>query len=390
MDDASVWRFLVAALVIRAGWTLYAMGVSRAKHAGSALGRQVMDLCVGLIAFWAVGASIAAYVSSSNSIFGVDPHRLGLWSGQLLPIDALAMGQVIIVGGLVVAAGAERSRGGPLVWVSILLGAVLAPLTLFWSTHGWLSDLGWHGTDLTLHIVSAVGAMLLAWKVGPREGKYHRDGSTSAIPGHNLPLVGAGVFMMLIGWAVFGGGDARMVVSRVLAAAAGGLAVGVFCTIRYAKHDVPLVLVGMLGGLIAASSGQVGRPFFGVIVGATAGVIVVVVLLTIDIRFKLDDPVSVIAIHGIGGLWGALCGSVLVSGTLAVRSQQLGLTVLGAAACALVTAAFIWPVLKLLGPARLRSREAHEFDGLDLVEHDLNAYPDFQQTMIKSYHMREA
>jgi Amt family ammonium transporter len=155
--------------------------------------------------------------------------------------------------------------------------------------------------------------------------------------------------------------------------------------IRYGKPDVVLIYSGLLGALVAITGAANVLPTYGAVaVGAVAGVLIPYAMVQIDLRFKVDDPTGAVAIHGIGGLLGTL-----VPGVFGVR--QVGVQALGAltiAALALLATASLLVVLKkTIG---IRSREADEFDGLDLAEHDLNAYPDFQQTTIKSYHLREA
>ena len=232
--------------------------------------------------------------------------------------------------------------------------------------------------------------------VGARNGKYNRDGSSNMIPGHSLPLASVGVVVMLIAWLpyVFGasaahggefGAGPRTAINVLLSAAAGGLAALVSSLVRYGKPDVVLIYSGLLGALVAITGGANVLPTGGAVAaGAIAGVLVPYAMVQIDLRWRVDDPTGAVAIHGIGGLLGAL-----VPGVFGVR--QLGVQVIGALSIAclalLATAGLLVVLKKTVG---VRSREADEFDGLDLAEHDLNAYPDFQQTMIKSYHLREA
>ena len=180
--------------------------------------------------------------------------------------------------------------------------------------------------------------------------------------------------------------------SALLAAAAGGLAGLLYARIRYGKPEVFLTYSGLLGALVAVSAGAgvVSVPS-AVFIGAVAGLIVPLSIIAIDLFWRIDDPSGGIAIHGVGGLWGTLAVALFIPGSFVAKMKLLGIQALGAvsiSALVLIICLGLFAILK--ASHRLRSLEADEFDGLDLAEHDINAYPDFQQTMIKSYHLREA
>jgi Amt family ammonium transporter len=271
---------------------------------------------------------------------------------------------------------------------------------MLWTTaNGWLVRLGYHdpGGAGWLHLIGAVTAAVGARFVGARTGKFNRDGSSSAIPGHSVPLAGIAVVILLAGFFALLVGlspaDTPAVGTNVLlAAAAAGLASAVLGQIRFYKPDVHLTCAGIVGGLVAVSAGadQLGS-LGAVIVGAVAGVLVPLALLTVDLRLRIDDPSGNIAVHGVGAIWGLLATPLFARGLdLPHRLRQLGahaLAILALAALAGGLSLVLWTILKRL--TRLRASEADEFDGLDIAEHDLAAYPDFQQTMIKSYHLRE-
>jgi Amt family ammonium transporter len=178
----------------------------------------------------------------------------------------------------------------------------------------------------------------------------------------------------------------------LLAAAAGAMAAVCLSNVRYYKPDVHLTYAGLVGGLVAISAaGPAVGTLGAVIIGAVAGVIVPLAILHIDLILRLDDPSGNVAVHGVGAVWGLLATPLFAQGlTLAQRSKQFGVHLLGIvaiAALATLLSLALWLALKRL--TKLRASEADEFDGLDLAEHDIGAYPDFQQTMIKSYHLRE-
>lgn len=390
-----------ACLLIRLGLALYRTGLVRAKNAAGATLHVFADLCVAVLAFWAVGAAIL--VQTHNGFFSVAGQAIGFRSGGTA--DLFFLTTLVLVGtGIVGGAVAERARFFPLWAASALMAALVIPIGANWAWTGWLARLGFMDVagGTWLHLAGALCAVTGAVIVGPRTGKYHRDGSASMIPGHNVPLAGVGLLAMLAGWAPYLAGcliytgNGRLIgaaaTDLVLAGAASGTVALLFGRQRYGKPDVVLTLIGFLGGLVAisAGAGRVGAPA-AVLIGAGAGIIVPLGAVWIDLAGRVDDPVSAIAAHGLGGLWGTLAAGFLSPGSFSHRLRQTGVQLLGIAAIgvlALVLSAALF--LALRAAVRLRATEAEEFEGMDLVEHDIGAYPDFQQNTIKSYHLREA
>lgn len=390
-----------ACLLIRLGLVLYRAGLLRAKNAGGSVLRVFTDFCVSTLALWAVGAAIL--LQSNNAVFGIDPKLLAFAKGGTGSLFFLVT--VVLVGtGIVGGAVAERARFFPLCATSVLMAALVIPMGANWAWFGWLARLGFIdvGGGTWLHLSAALCAAAGAVMVGPRTGKYHHDGSASMIPGHNLPLAGAGVAATLAGWAPYLVGCVLFVhpessagaaaAGTLLAGAAGGLGGLLYGHYRYGKPDVILTLFGLLGGLVsaAAGAGRLGAPA-SVLVGAVAGVLVPMSAVWIDLIGRIDDPVGVIAVHGVGGLWGTLAAGFLSHGTAAHRVVQTGIQLMGILAVGALSFALSLGLFALLKASiRLRVSEADEYDGLDLAEHDIGAYPDFQQNTIKSYHLREA
>lgn len=178
----------------------------------------------------------------------------------------------------------------------------------------------------------------------------------------------------------------------LLAGASGGMVALFYGRFRYGKPEVFLTYSGLLGGLVAitAASGSVST-LSAVVIGAVAGLLVPISTILIDLWFKVDDPTGQITIHGIGGLWGTLAVALFTPNTCPMKLRLLGIQLAGLVAILLLTVVLSLSLFVILkASAGLRSPEADEFDGLDLAELDVNAYPDFHQTMIKSYHLREA
>jgi Amt family ammonium transporter len=268
-------------------------------------------------------------------------------------------------------------------------------------------------------MIGLVGAVL----VGPRQGKYNTDGSSNMVPGHNIPLAAAGLALMIVAWLPYvvgaallhggnessgvrpsmpsvvgatllhGGNEALAAINVILAGSA-ALVVGFgMSRSRYGKPDILLSLAGLLGGLVAISaSAGVVNPFSAVAIGAVAGWLVIGATVILDLTLKIDDPGGLLAAYIVGGAWGTFAVAIFTPQDRWLhRLELLGVQCLGILAIAVLATILggaVFALFKVSG--KLRISEAEEFDGLDLAQLDLNAYPDCQQTMIKSYHLREA
>jgi len=381
---------VLGALLLRVGFAVHGAGMSRSKNSAGAVMRQLCDVCVAVLAFWAVGFAI---VASGNSFLGLD------WRSLFGSSDAGLTAAVLIATGIVPGVLAERARFWPALATSALLAALVIPVGALWMG-GWLGKMGMHdiGGAAWLHLPGALCAAVGAYFVGARTGKFNRDGSSTAIPGHSLPLAGIGVVFLLAGFTIFVGRSETLVRSEtaamnvLLAAAAGGMASVMFSQFRFYKPDIHLTYAGIVGGMVAISAGaDVVAGIGAVTIGAVAGVIVPYCILMLDVKARIDDPSGGISIHGVGAVWGLVATPILARGaSIGERFKHLGTHLLAIVAIGVLTVGFsvgLWMLLKRV--TKLRVSEADEFDGLDLAEHDIGAYPDFQQTMIKSYHLRE-
>jgi Amt family ammonium transporter len=395
VDLAGVVTGVAGALLLRVGLAVHAAGMCRAKNAGGMLMRHLCDLCLAVLAFWGVGFAI---VASGGSVIGLD------WRWLLGPPDevgasvsAMAPAAVLIATGIVPGVLAERARFWASLWPGVLLAGLVVPAVVLWTAPGgWVGRHGYAdaGGASRFHLTGALAALVGAYFVGARTGKFNRDGSSSAIPGHSLPLAFAGVFVALVGFVVFLGsvGGAGAMVRTMVAGAAAGIVAVVFSQMRYYKPDVHLTCAAVLGGLVAITAGAGSVNNVGaLVIGSVAGLIVPLAILLLDVMFRIDDPAGGIATHGVAAVWGMLaCPFFLRGVSFGVRMKVLLWHSVGIIAIAVFTiglSVVLWTGLRAV--MKLRASEADEFDGLDLAEHDVGAYPDFQQTMIKSYHLRE-
>ena len=393
-----IWTLVAAALVffMQAGFALVESGFTRAKNAVNILMKNLMDFSMGTLAFWAVGFALMFGVSStgwfgtsgfflSDFSVGSDPWVLAFWMFQVV---FCATAATIVSGAM-----AERTRFIGYILYSAILSAIIYPVFGSWAWgslykgSGWLEGLGFidFAGSTVVHSVGGWAALAGAIVLGPRMGKYTKDGRVKPILGHSMPLAALGVFILWLGWFGFNPGSttaankdiALIFVNTNLAAAAGAVLAMVTSWIRFGKPEVGMSLNGALAGLVAITSPCASvTPLSAVIIGAAGGVIVVLSVLFFE-KIRIDDPVGAISVHGVCGAWGTLAAGIFnIGGTSA---KMIGVQLLGIAACFLwvfPTALLMFKLIdKFVG---LRVSPEEELEGLDIAEHGGNAYPDFE------------
>jgi Amt family ammonium transporter len=258
---------------------------------------------------------------------------------------------------------------------------------------GWLEKLGFidFAGSTVVHSIGGWAALAGAIMLGPRIGKYGKNGESIPIPGHNMPLAALGVFILWFGWYGFNPGSttaaspqiAGIAVNTTLAGAAGAIMAMITAWIKFKKPDVGMTLNGALAGLVGITAGCANvTPLSSVIIGMVAGFLVVITVLFID-KIRIDDPVGAVSVHGVCGAWGTLAAGLFnIGGT---SGKIMGVQLLG------IGAAFVWSftlsliMFKILDVTiGLRVSPEEETAGLDLGEHGANAYPDFQITTIRT------
>ena len=395
--DYTLWSVLAAAgaLLMRVGMAVHAAGLVRCKNAASMISRHLVDACVTVLGVWAVGWAIA---SSGGAFFGVEWKALLGWKqAEGAGMWTLAAWSLVATG-IVPGVLAERSRFWPSLAGAAALSTLVAPVLLLWSSgSGWLHRMSY--VDIAgsgyLHLPGAVCGLIGAVAVGARSGKFNQDGSSTAIPGHSVPLAAGGALIMVAGFFLFiagrGGGGSLSAV--LVAMATAGLSSAVFSQMRYYKPDVHLICAGMLSGLVAISSGApVVNGLGALTIGMLAGMLTPLAMLILDVKVRVDDPSGGVAVHGVGAVTGLLLTPLFntMTSSFGDRLKSIGAHLLAVLVIIVLSAAVSWAAWMIAHRcSKIRASDADEFDGLDLAEHDINAYPDFQQTMIKSYHTRE-
>lgn len=291
---------------------------------------------------------------------------------------------------IVSGAVAERIKIVPFMIFVIFYVGLVYPIAGSWKWGGGFLQMretpfyDFAGSTL-VHSVGGWAALVAVWLLGPRIGKFSKDGKPQAIPGHNIPLATAGVLILWLGWFGFNGGSvlsaepgatSLVLVTTCLAAAAGGVVAFLVSAIRYKNLDLTMFLNGILGGLVGITAGaDQMSPTDALIIGAVAGAIIVFAVALID-RLRLDDPVGAIAVHLVCGIWGTLAVGLfgeLASGAQIV-SQLIGIASYGVF-CTVTTFIILFTLKKTVG---IRVSEKEELEGLDAHEHGMSAYADFR------------
>lgn len=407
-----VWTMVGAFLVyfMQAGFAMVETGFTRAKNSGNILMKNMMDFVLGSIFFFIIG--FALMFGGSNAFIGTagffHPKSLadadGMFNG--LPIGVFMIFQTVFCATsatIVSGAMAERTKFISYLIYSAAISVFIYPITGHWIWGGgWLSQIGFHdfAGSTAVHMVGGLCALAGAKMVGPRIGKYTKEGKPVAIPGHNLPLGTLGVFILWFCWFGFNGastvsmeGDAivsagKIFVTTNLAAAVATVTVMIITWVRYKKPDVSMSLNGSLAGLVAITAGcDTVSPTSAAIIGIASGFIVVFGIEFIDKVLKIDDPVGAVGVHGLNGAFGTLAVGLFSDGSgtdwkglltgggfhgFGVQFTGMIITI----AWVVVTMTIIFQVIKHTIGLRVSAEE--EIAGLDSKEHGLaSAYDGF-------------
>ena len=396
-----------AGLFMQAGFAMCEAGFTRAKNTGNILMKNLMDFCIGTPIFWLLGFGLM-FGSAGALVGGFDPFVRGDYSAILpegVPFFAFFIFQTVFcatAATIVSGAMAERTKFISYCIYSLLISAVVYPISGHWIWGGgWLAQLGFHdfAGSTAVHMVGGVASLIGAKILGPRIGKYDRDGKPRAILGHNLSIAALGVFVLWFCWFGFNGcstvsmtGDDTLVaagsifVTTNMSAAVACVTTMLFTWIRFKKPDVSMTFNAALGGLVAITAGCDMVSVEGAaIIGICAGIVLPLAVEFFDKVAKIDDPVGAISVHGVCGAMGTLLTGLLAvdgglfygGGPKFFLTQCLG--VVSVIAWVAVTMVIIFTVIK--HTVGLRTSAIEELEGLDIHEHGLpTAYADFSQS----------
>lgn len=403
-----VWVFLGAVMVMlmQAGFAILEAGLTRQKNCNNVLMKNIMDFAIGSIIFLVVGFGLM-FGESLGGIVGItgfiDPTSLNLSQFEALSPTVFIFFQTVFcatAATIVSGAMAERTKFSSYLIYTLVISLVIYPISGHWIWGGgFLSKIGFidYAGSTAVHSVGGWAALMGAVVLGPRMGKYNRDGSTNAIPGHNIMMATLGVFILWFCWFGFNPGSSleaagyigHIAMTTNLSACAGALVAMFLTWKKYGKPDVSMTLNGILAGLVAITAGCHIVSLYGAIaIGAVGGILVVYGCEILDQKLHVDDPVGAVGVHCLNGVWGTLtvglfaCNTPASEGTLGLFfgggtalliTQLIGVIIVAVWVCSMSFIMFTL-IKKTVG---LRVTPQEELAGLDLGEHGSEAYPDF-------------
>lgn len=397
-----IWFLIGAALVffMQCGFAMVETGFTRAKNAGNIIMKNLMDFCIGTVVFILIGFGL---LCGENAFFGlIGKPNLQIftnwgefpWSSFVFNLVFCATAATIVSGAM-----AERTKFLSYCIYSGVISAVVYPIEAHWIWGGgWLSKLGFvdFAGSTAIHMVGGLTALIGAAMVGPRIGKYGKDGKPRAILGHSIPLGALGVFILWFGWYGFNGAAAangpflaQIFATTTIAPAVATCVTMTFTWLKNGKPDVSMSLNASLAGLVAITAPCSDVDALGsIIIGAVAGLLVVFGVWFLDYVLKVDDPVGAVAVHLFNGVWGTLAVGLFATGKgqngitglfYGGGLRQLGIQALGVISISAWTAITMFIAFFLIKKTiSLRASRHEEIAGLDIEEHGLvAAYADF-------------
>jgi len=383
------------------GFAMLEAGLVRSKNTAEILLKNVVLFAIACIMYMIcgyyvmyLGAVEGGVIPDFGFLIGAEhtvEEVLGSGGDTYYSARADYFFQVVFVAtamSIVSGAVAERMKLWAFLAFAVVMTGIIYPVQGMWTWGGgWLSAAGYSdfaGSGI-VHLCGASAALAGVLLLGARKGKYNSDGSVNAIPGANMPLATLGTFILWFGWFGFNGGSelmtsnideansvAQVFVNTNIAACGGVVAALITAKLLFGKADLTMALNGALAGLVAITADPLSPTIqLATIVGAVGGVLVVFAIITID-KMKIDDPVGAISVHGVVGVWGILA-VVLSNGDATLGGQLLGIA--GIFGWTFVASLVIWAILK--ATMGIRVSEEEEYEGVDIAECGMEAYPDF-------------
>jgi len=410
------FMFLICGALVMwmaAGFAMLEAGLVRAQNTAAICLKNVALYSIAGIMYYLVGYNLMYVDVADHGLFGTvslfyDPSVAEATLMAAEGAEELAASAAVTSGGeysvmsdwffqmvfvataasIVSGTLAERIKLWPFLIFVVVLTGLIYPIQGAWTWGGgWLTEIGFSdfAGSTIVHSVGGWAALMGAIILGPRSGKYTKDGKMVPIPGANLPLATLGTFVLWLGWFGFNGGSvlalgsakaatsmSLVFVNTNLAAAAGALAAMAYATIRFGKPDLTLVLNGALAGLVAITAGpDIGQPAMALVIGGIGGILCSMAIPIFD-KLKIDDVVGALSVHLVAGIWGTL--AVAIFGGADLVTQLIGIAAIGAFVS--IVSAVVWLALKYT--IGIRCSERDERLGLDKTEVGLEAYADFE------------
>ena len=398
-----IWFLIGAAFVffMQAGFAMVETGFTRAKNAGNIIMKNLMDFCIGTVVFMFLGFGILLGEDTLGGFIGIP--TLGIitdyanfdWSNFVFNLVFCATTATIVSGAM-----AERTNFLSYCIYSGIISAVVYPIEAHWIWGGGcLAQMGFHdfAGSCAIHMVGGFSALIGAWMEGPRLGKYNKDGTPNAIPGHNVVIGALGCFILWFGWYGFNGAAATngpqlasIFATTTIAPAIATVTCMIFTWVKYGKPDVSMCLNASLAGLVGITAGCDTMDAMGAFfVGVVSGLLVCFGVWFCDYVIRVDDPVGAVAVHFCNGVWGTIAVGLFAT-TSAPSCEinglfygggvhQLVLQLTGVGSVLLWTGVTMFIVFKVIDKIfGLRVTDQEQLDGLDIHEHGMNAYYGFR------------
>lgn len=398
-----VW-FMIGALLVffmQCGFAMVETGFTRAKNAGNIIMKNLMDFCIGTVVFSLLGFGLMMSEDYVAGFIGVPNLNMFTnwmnfdWNSFVFQLVFCATAATIVSGAM-----AERTKFSAYCVYSAIISLVVYPIEAgwVWNGQGWLAQLGCidFAGSIVIHMVGGISALVGAIILGPRIGKYGKNGKVNAIPGHSITLGALGVFILWFAWYGFNGAAAedgarlgQILLTTTIAPAVATVTTMLFTWIKNGKPDVSMCLNASLAGLVAITAGCADVDAIGAaVIGIVSGILIVVAVEFVDIKLKIDDPVGAFSVHGVNGMWGGLAVGLFATGNGQNGITGLfyggGFAQLGKQALGIVTIV-AWTVVCMIivftiikKTVGLRVTKDEEMKGLDICEHGLiSAYADF-------------
>jgi len=401
----TLWVMIAAFMVfiMQAGFGMLEAGLVRTKNTCNILMNNFLDFCMASMGFFMFGYAI---MFGAGNVFmglkgwflvGIEPEgHLPLYASWFFHAVFCGAAATIVAGGI-----AERMKFKAYLIYSFVISATVYPIVGHWIWgNGWLSNLNFadFAGSTVVHSVGGSAALIGTAVLGPRIGKYNKDGSANAIEGHSMSLASLGTLILWFAWFGFNSGStlsvgdgsqiAHVAVTTNLAAVGGALTAMFFAWSKFGKPDLTMTMNGALAGLVAITAPcAYVMPIEAVIIGAIGGIIVVIGTLFLD-KIHIDDPVGAVPVHAMNGVWGTLAVGIFGHKTLGLARNgllhgggfvQLGVQALGVFTVVLFVIGVMFVVFKIIDKVvGLRVSREEELKGLDISQHGMESYAGFE------------
>jgi ammonium transporter, Amt family len=396
-DLHTIWIATCAGLVLlmQPGFALLESGFSRAKNSVNVIMKNFTDCAVASLAYWALGFGLMFGLSWNGFIGTTEFFPDGTGGVSLVKVlyqTFFAATAATIISGAV----AERMRFVPYLIATMVVVCLIYPLYGAWvwggtaENPGWLRGLGFLDSagGSAVHVIGGFTALGAVIVLGPRFGRFSRTGETREISGHNLPLAALGAFLLWVGWLGFNGGSVendfhdlgKIILNTHLGASAGVVGAMITLALSHRPLLMSAVVNGALGGLVSITAGaKYIDPSFAVLAGLIGGMIVIIGPILLQ-RFRIDDVVDAVSVHGFCGLWSTLATGLFFSGDL-FDPTRIKIQLLGALVAAIWAFGMGWAVYSMLNLLLgIRVTTEDEQRGLDYTEHYEVGYGEFMTT----------